>query len=281
MSELHVLEPGVFTTSQDLGRSGRAHLGVPRSGAADRASLRRANRLVGNSSGAAAWEVLLGGLRVEARGDVVLAVTGATVTVEVDDVLQGRDVALSLVKGQQLRIGRPTHGLRSYVAVRGGVDAAVVLGSRSYEQLGAIGPAPLRAGDIVRTGVDTAGPVYWSQVPSPEIPVQPALRFLPGTRADWLTDEAALLASSWTVAASSDRTGTRLVGPPLARRAGELASEGLLPGAVQVPADGQPIILGPDAGVTGGYPVVAVVVDADLDLLGQLAPGVTVKFQRA
>ena len=280
MSALRVHHPGGLTTVQDLGRPGRAHLGVPRSGAADRASLRLANRLVGNDDGAAALEVLGGGAVLEATTDVVVAVVGARCEITVDGRQRGRDVAVALAAGQVLRLGSTSAGIRVYVGLRGGVDVPEVLGSRSYDQLGAVGPAPLAGGDALAAGQAAAGPPVWEQVPTADPPDQPVLRVLPGPRADWLVGgPAALVEGTWTVSPHSDRTGVRLQGRPLARRTGDLASEGTVTGGIQVPPDGQPILLGPDAGVTGGYPLVAVVVDADVDAIGQLAPGTTVRFR--
>ena len=280
MTALAVEASGPFTTVQDLGRHGLAHLGVPRSGAADRASLRLANRLVGNPEGNAGLEVLGGGLRLTAMGDAVVAVTGARCPVHVDGRPQGPEVSLQLRAGDSLRLGTVTAGVRVYVSVRGGLDVPEVLGSRSYDQLGDFGPMPLRAGDLLAIGDAAAGPACWEPVPVPAPASSVTLRVLAGPRVDWLTGGvASLTRATWRVADTSNRSGLRLIGPSLDRRVGELASEGLLPGAVQVPADGQPILLGPDAGVTGGYPVVAVVLDADLDLAGQLAPGATLRFR--
>jgi allophanate hydrolase subunit 2 len=156
-----------------------------------------------------------------------------------------------------------------------------VLGSRSHDQLGGIGPAPLRAGDSLPIGAEPDRPPYWEVAPVRDIDPEPTLRIVAGPRDDWLLPPGIrqLTDERWTVLPMSDRTGLRLSGPRIGRRDGELPSEGLVPGAVQLPADGAPILLGPDAGVTGGYPAVAVVVDADLDRLGQLAPGARLGFR--
>ena len=281
MSGLRVLRVGALVTCQDLGRRGMAHWGVPRSGAADRGALRLANRLVGNEEGAAGLEVLAGGGVLRAQGAGVVAVTGATCEVAVGGRPEGRNVALRLADGEELALGPVTRGLRSYVAVQGGVAVAAVLGSRSYDQLGHLGPPPLRPDDLVPCGAQAVAEPQWEQVPVADVPAQPVLRVLPGPRDGWLEAGIdALLTTAWTVSPELDRTGVRLDGPPLRRRGGELPSEGMVPGAVQVPPDGRPILLGPDAAVTGGYPVVAVTIDADLDLVGQLAPGAVVRFRR-
>jgi len=264
---------------QDLGRPGRAHLGVPGSGAADRGSLRLANRAVGNPQEHAALEVLVGPAAFEAQDELVVAVTGAFCDVFVNDRAQGRGGALALGPGDVLRVAAGTRGLRTYVAVRGGFDLPAVLGSRSYDQLSDLGPPPLRRGDLLPVGDRYAEAPSWEALPFDDPPTEPVLRVTPGPRADWLTAPHQLGAKTWTVLPSSDRTGVRLGGSRVDLREGDLASEGVVPGSVQLPPDGLPIVLGPDAGVTGGYPVVAVVVDTDRDLIGQLAPGVRVRFQ--
>jgi biotin-dependent carboxylase-like uncharacterized protein len=274
MIEVLASRPGVFV--QDGGRFGYAALGVPRSGAFDRAAWRAANRVVGNPAGAAALEVTLGGFAFRATVACTVAVTGAACP----GAAWG--TAVSLRAGERLALGTPSTGVRSYVAVRGGIDVAPVLGSRSTDTLGGIGPAPVRTGDRLAVGPQPATPVTGVEA----VPVgrhQP-LRLLPGPRADWVEPAAiALLGSTeWRVRADSDRIGVRLDGPALRRRRhDELPSEPTLPGAVQVPADGRPILFGPDAPVTGGYPVVAVLADADLDQMAQLRPGDTVRFRPA
>lgn len=284
-----VLHPGALTTVQDLGRPGHAAEGIAVSGAADRAALRRANRLVGNPEGAAALEVALGGFRAVAEEDLWFAVTGAWGGVRLD----GRDVDPSTAhawpRGAELALDAFTHGVRAVVAVRGGVAASVAVGSRATDTLSGLGPAALRPGDAVDL-VDRhpAAPIPatdlhpWGPPPASAIDLEVA----PGPRADWFAQPELLFEGVWTVSARADRVGVRLDGPPLARtdgraRQGELASEGMLPGAVQVPPDGCPVILGPDGPVTGGYPVVAVVTDATRDALAQARPGTRVRFRHA
>jgi biotin-dependent carboxylase-like uncharacterized protein len=271
---IEIVDPGPFATVQDLGRSGWAALGVPRSGAFDRGAAQLANRLVGNEAPAAVLEATFGGLAVRALDAATFALTGA--------VCPGADfgVAFTAGAGVTFRLGTPPSGLRSYLAVRGGVAVEPVLGSRSTDLLGGLGPAPLRAGDRLPVGPEPAAPPSGAAAPSGR-PARP-LRVWPGPRADWFASNAldALTGSIWTVRAESDRVGVRLDGPPLRRvRDGELPSEPTLPGAVQVPADGRPILFGPDAPVTGGYPVLAVVADADLDAAAQLRPGDSVRFR--
>jgi biotin-dependent carboxylase-like uncharacterized protein len=268
---IEVVDPGPLATVQDEGRAGHAALGVARSGAFDRAALRLANRLVGNSGGCAAIEVTLGGLHVRLTASATIALTGAVCPGAPD-----WGVAVSLPAGTHVRLGRPNSGLRSYLAVRGGVTVAPVLGSRSTDTLSGLGPPPLRAGDRLPVGTATDAPVVGaSAAPGP----RPALRIRFGPRDDWFTAAARdlLLGAEWAVRHESNRIGVRLAGPALERSVpGELASEPTLPGALQVPTDGQPILFGPDAPVTGGYPVIAVVID--LDPAAQLRPGDAVRF---
>ena len=283
MGQLTVVSPGPRACFQDLGRLGRASQGVPRSGAADRGALRRGNRLLGNEPGAAGIEALFGSLVLEAIDETVVAVTGAPCAVTVDGRREAMDVSLRLRPGEQLRCGAPTAGLRTYVTARGGFAATVVLGSRSYDELGHIGPPPLVEGDRLVVEDAAGGQVWWEPVPVAPPAAVPVLSLDRGPRDDWASPDAlALLTSApWTVLPQSNRTGLRLSGPVLERRAGELPSEPTLPGSVQLPADGQPILLGPDCGTTGGYPIVGVVRDADLDLAGQAAPGSLLRFRWA
>jgi biotin-dependent carboxylase-like uncharacterized protein len=270
---LEVLAPGPLATVQDGGRTGYAPLGVPRSGAFDRGALRTANRLVGNPPDAAGLEVTLGGLALRLHRAATLALTGAPCA--------GLDhgVAVTLPAGAVLRLAAPRSGLRSYLAVRGAIALAPVLGSCSTDTLSALGPAPLCTGDLLAVGPEPATAVDGSLVPTP--PPVTQLRVVLGPRADWFAPDApaALADTPWTVRPDSDRIGVRLDGPPLRRLvAGELPSEPTLPGALQVPPDGRPILLGPDAPVTGGYPVIAVVRANDLSAAAQLRPGDRVRF---
>jgi biotin-dependent carboxylase-like uncharacterized protein len=271
---IEIVEPGPLATVQDLGRTGWAALGVPRSGAFDRAAATLANRLVGNPDGAATLELTFGGLVLRAGAAMTVALAGA--------VCPGLDwgTPVTLRAGAVVRLGAPHSGLRSYLAVRGGVAVDAVLGSCSTDLLSGLGPAPLRAGDQLAIGPPPhAAPSGTSA--APPAPVA-ELSALAGPRANWFAADAlARLADErWVVRGESDRVGVRLDGAPLPRRRdGELPSEPTLPGAVQVPADGRPIVFGPDAPVTGGYPVVAVLTDAALDAAAQLRPGDAVRFR--
>jgi KipI family sensor histidine kinase inhibitor len=285
--DLLVMQPGLQTTVQDLGRAGLAHLGVAGAGALDRGSLRRANRLVGNPASAAVLENALGGLVLKARIEQVLAVTGASVPITIGRTdaatrVVPTDAPFALHAGEQLSLDAPLWGVRSYVAVRGGFDVPLVLGSRSTDSMSGLGPAPLVVGTALR--VLPAPPT--SVVGAPEIPAAPpddvtVLRYLPGPRADWFSADtlADFDRTDWRVTAQSNRIGLRLDGPALARsRHGELPSEGTVSGAIQMPASGLPVLFLADHPVTGGYPVLGVVVHADLDRAAQLGTGARIRF---
>lgn len=273
---------GPLALVEDLGRPGYGDLGICPSGAADRASHRLANALVGNDVSAASLELLLGGLRAHVTRDTVVAFAGAPAPVTLD----GRPVAFAepirVGAGSEIALAAPVHGLRTYLAVRGGLDVTPVLGSRSSDPTTGVGPPRVRVGDEFPVGTLVAGDIpcvdaSTAFVRSGEL----LLRAVWGPRDDWLTDEARATFTSraWEVSAEGDRVGVRLVGAALSRsRDGELASEGLVRGAVQVPANGQPIAFLADHPTTGGYPVIAVVRDEDIDHLAQARPGTKVRF---
>ena len=278
---LTVVDPGPLTTVQDLGRPGWAHLGVPRSGALDQPAAALANRLVGNTVGAAVLETTLGGVTVRASTAMTLAVTGAECSVTVDgrQVPFGEPVAVP--GGRTITVGQARIGLRSYLAAAGGFTVAEVLGSRSTDTLSGMGPPPLTAGADLPVGEPVADPqgVDVSVVRRPPDPVP--LRLVPGPRADWFTDEVmgTLTGSTYTCSSDSNRVGLRLNGPRLERRRpDELPSEGLVLGAVQVPASGEPLVFLHDHPTTGGYPVIGVVRTEDLPACAQLRPGDAVRF---
>lgn len=289
---LTVLSTGPQSLIQDLGRPGFGDLGVPASGAADTVSARQANRLVGNPGGDALIETLLGGLALRAMGELVLAMTGATQDADISGSGGDRQAPprapFALHDGETLSLRAPRHGLRSYLAVRGGFEVDSALGSRSTDTLSGIGPAPLTAGTMLPVGFVDLGHV----VAHPEPALVPAvaqgavaLRITPGPRADWFDDEAlaGLCQSPWTAGTESNRIGIRLETggrqAPLRRiRAGELASEGTTTGSLQVPPSGLPVLFLADHPVTGGYPVIAVVVPEDLPAAAQIPPGAAVNF---
>jgi biotin-dependent carboxylase-like uncharacterized protein len=287
----------MLTLVEDLGRPGLAGTGVSPSGALDVRSLRAANRAVGNDAGAAALETV-GGLRVRARGRLVVAATGAlaALTSMPDDGGPERmpafGGAFTLGDGDELRLGTPARGARTYLAVRGGLDVPATLGSRSTDVLSGLGPAPLAAGGVLPVGdLGTAAiPLGDAGAADPgSLPVAGGeavvLRLVLGPRDDWFDDDSldALGEQEWEVTPRSNRVGLRLSGVPLRRRPGtetrELPSEGCVTGALQVPPDGQPVLFLADHPVTGGYPVVGAVVAAQLGLAGQLPVGARVRFE--
>ncbi len=277
MTGLEILSPGPLTLVQDLGRPGLAHHGVSRSGAADRRAHALANRLVANPPDRATLEITLGGFTARVhRGSVEVAITGADTCPRADGIPFGTNSVRRLEPGQVLSLGIPRTGLRSYLAVRGGIAVDPVLGSRSYDTLSRIGPAPLQTGDIVPVGSPPQVFPELDQAPAASISGGPIrLSVIRGPRADWFDDPDALVRTAWEVSGHSDRVGVRLTGPALANRwpGRQLPSEGTVRGAIQVPPSGRPVILGPDHPVTGGYPVIGVVTDADTDVLAQARPG--------
>lgn len=285
---LEIVEPGVLALVEDLGRPGLGAMGVGRSGAADEAGFRLANRLVANHEGAAAVEFVLGGLAVRFRRTATVALTGAPADVRVGERGAAFNAPFSVRAGEVLRVGRPARGLRGYLAVRGGIGVPPVLGSRSWDSLARIGPPPLRAGDLLPLGDDHDGEPSVDVAPVAAQPGEATLRVLPGPRADRFEPSAldTLFGTAYEVTAESDRVGLRLDGAPL-RAAGangaagaiELPPEGMVTGALQVPPSGRPVLFLADHPVTGGYPVVGVVLSADLPLAAQLRPGDEVRFR--
>ena len=284
---------GVSATIQDLGRPGHADLGVGPAGAMDRGALTRANRIVGNSAGRAGVEVLGAGFSVRAIADQVIAVTGAASRLIVRDPagsgagatrIPAVDSAFALLRGEELTIDRAEAGTWSYVAFRGGVDARSVLGSRSRDTHAGLGPESLVAGSgmsILPASVSSV--VVNESAPDRTTADVVVLRVVSGPRDDWFTPDSVdrFFSQLWTVSNQFSRMACRLNGPPLERAvADELQSEGLVRGSVQVPPEGQPLVFAADHPVTGGYPVIGVVVDADLDMAAQLRPGDSVRFSR-
>ncbi|CAJ1493217.1 5-oxoprolinase/urea amidolyase family protein [[Mycobacterium] kokjensenii] len=279
---LEILHTGPLALVEDLGRAGLGHLGVSPSGAADRRSHTLANRLLANPDDRATIEVAFGGLSVRVRGgDVDIAVTGADTDPDVDGVSFGTNSIQRVRDGQVVSLGRPRSGLRSYLGVRGGIEVTPVLGSRSYDVMNAIGPSPLRDGDVLQIGERAGHYPEIDQAPVATITDDVVeLRVTPGPRDDWFVDPDIMVRTNWLVSNRSDRVGMRLVGMPLEYRwpDRQLPAEGADRGAIQILPNGFPIILGPDHPVTGAYPVVGVVVDEDIDTLAQVRPGQTVRM---
>lgn len=282
MTTLEILRTGPLALVQDLGRVGLAHLGVTRSGAADRGSHTLANRLVANPDDRATIEVTFGGLSARVRGgDVDVVVTGADTDPAVNGNVFGTNSVQHVRDGDVISLGAPLAGLRSYLGVRGGIDVTPVLGSRSYDVMSGIGPLPLQPGDVLPIGERTDDYPELDQAPVAAIDEHLVeLRVVPGPRDEWLADPDALVRSIWMVSDRSDRVGMRLEGRPLQYRwpDRQLPSEGAARGAIQVPPNGLPVILGPDHPITGGYPVAGVLAEDDIDKVAQVRPGQYVRL---
>jgi biotin-dependent carboxylase-like uncharacterized protein len=279
---MEVIRPGLLDLVMDLGRPGFRAQGVPEGGAADAPALILASRLVGNADRAAGLELLLRGpaLRFPEGGRVALA--GADMQARLDGAPAPHGRMLEIPPGGELELGQATSGLRAYLAVAGGIDAPLVLGSRSTFFPGGFGGwrgRALKAGDRLPLGTAPAASKGVCLAPVREGP----LRLLPGPQLAGFADGAlkTLTAAEFRVGADSNRLGLRLSGPALEYAGSELASQAVLPGAVQVPPDGQPIILGWDGPVTGGYPVIAGIIAADLPRLAQFRPGDALRFSFA
>ncbi|MFJ6835366.1 biotin-dependent carboxyltransferase family protein [Streptomyces sp. NPDC091209] len=276
-----VVRAGALTTVQDQGRPGHAHLGVPRSGALDTPAAALANRLVANPDGAAVLETTLNGCSLRPRSAVVVAVTGAPCPVTVDGRPAAWGAPVRVPGGALLDVGSARAGLRSYVAVSGGVAVDPVLGSRSTDLLSGLGPPPLTDGAVLPLGNPGALHARVDVVPHRAPPAELVLRVTLGPRDDWFTEPAVrtFTTRSYRVSAASNRIGLRTEGPSLERAvSGELPSEGMVLGAVQVPPDGTPVVFLADHPTTGGYPVIAVVRPGDLPAAAQAVPGTPVRF---
>jgi biotin-dependent carboxylase-like uncharacterized protein len=282
---IDILNAGLLTTVQDLGRPGYAHLGVPHSGALDVPALELANHLVGNPPEAAGLETTLRGCTLRTREATVAAVTGAPAEVRVNGHSAPMAAPLVLAPGSTVEVGPARTGVRCYLAFAGGVTVAPVLGSRATDTLSGLGPPPLRAGDLVPLGNRWGEPALLDTVRNRRtIWDEITLAVTIGPRDDWFTEDAlrTLLSTPYSLSTKSNRVGARMIGESLTRaEAGELPSEGIVLGAVQVPADGQPLVFLADHPTTGGYPVVAVVDRVDLPLLAQARPGAIVRFRQA
>lgn len=283
---VRVLRPGMLTTVQDLGRPGLGALGVPPSGAMDGFALRLANRLVGNEDGAAGLELTLLGPEILFEADCAIALAGA----HFDAQLAGRPLphaeAVQVRGGETLALGRALDGLRGYLAFSGGITVEAVLGSRSTflpAGFGGFAGRALRAGDMLSLArgkePDALRRLRPGALAGPASPAVVRVVIGPQSEAFSAAGHATFLASSYSVSSRSDRMGVRLEGAPIERvAAADLPPEGLAPGAIQVPGDGQPIILGADRPTTGGYTKIATVISVDLSLVAQARPGDALRF---
>ncbi|MCE9565317.1 MAG: biotin-dependent carboxyltransferase family protein [Planctomycetes bacterium] len=268
---LHVRDAGLLSLLVDRGRANVRHLGMPLGGAADRVALALGNGLVGNSPEAVALEVTLLGPTLEARHPTACVVFGAAFQSTVNGHAISLGTTFTLEPGDILRVGGTRTGCRGYLCVAGGFESAAILGSRSSLE-------PVRAGDVLMCrSARIEGRSL--QIEAREQSAETRLRVLDGPQRDWFTNEA-FFTQEYEVSPASNRMGVRFKGTPLLRRPGELVSEAVAPGAVQITNDGMPVVLGVDGQTIGGYAKIAHVIRADLDLLAQLRPGDRVRFVR-
>lgn len=288
LATIQVQEPGLFTTVQDLGREGFGPMGVSPSGAADAISLRTGNRLVGNAEGAAGLEMtLIGGTFVFPEGGP-LALAGSDFGATLDGKPIELWTSIEARAGQALRLGPTRSGARCYLCVRGGIEVKLFLGSASTHILSGLGGhegRALRKGDVLKIG-KANGP-YRKRTAAAKalegLSPRKVLRVTPGPQSDWFPEASQRLfyGSTYRVAEESNRMGLRLEGAPIpAPPGGEMISEGVALGAIQVPEGGQPILLFVEQQTTGGYSKIANVISADFHSLGQLRPRDEVRFEQ-
>lgn len=283
---IRILDPGAQTTVQDLGRPGYLRYGIPPSGPVDRWAFVLANRLVGNPDGAAALECTVVGPRFEVLVPCAVAVTGAEMPASVNGADAPAWTTLHLRPGDVVRVGTARAGVRAYVAFSGGIDVPLVLGSRSTYlrgRLGGLEGRALRRGDALRLFPAPLPPLrtvdgQWV----PPLGGEPEIRVVLGPQADRFTRDGldAFLTGPYEMLPQSDRMGARLRGPRVRHADGhDIISDGIALGSVQVPGDGQPIVLLVDRQSTGGYTKVATVCSFDIGRLGQVKPGQRVRFR--
>lgn len=285
---IRVLQPGLLTTVQDEGRWGHQRFGVPVAGPMDRVSHRLANLIVGNRASSAALEVTLVGPELEFEKEALFAVTGAEFALSLDDARLSMNTLHAARAGQRLSFGDRRAGARAYVAVAGGIDMPLVLGSRATHvasRTGGLEGRALRAGDRLPPAGEAertvrAGDRWPGVIRLPNRGVR--IRVIPGPHQDRFGADgiAALEAGRYSVSAESDRMGYRLSGPALRQSAeGEVISSAVPTGSIQVPPSGEPIILMADHQTTGGYPRIGTVITADVPLVAQLAPADWIQFE--
>jgi biotin-dependent carboxylase-like uncharacterized protein len=277
-----ILWPGPLTTVQDLGRPGYGRWGIVPGGAADRGSLRLANRLVGNAEGAAALEITGGGFRARFSRPSLIAVAGALAPLTVAGRAFAVHAPVHVPGAAEVVVGHPSSGVRSYLAVRGGIGTPPVLGSRSTDLVAGLGNGRLEPGDELPIGAQATHHPNVDLAPVAGRPDRLVLTLIKGPRDDWFTPEALNLLRStpYIVSPESDRIGIRFSGLQLRRSiVRELPSEPVMRGAVEVPPDGQPIMFLADHPTTCGYPIVAVAEPGSTDIAAQLRPGDRVHFR--
>jgi len=285
---LQILDPGFLTTIQDLGRNGYQQFGVTRGGAMDVLALHEANALAGNDAGDACIEIASSGFAVRALASCIVAVAGASYALRVYERNVPCNAALFLRAGDVLHFDAPTWGRYAYLALGGGLDAPRVLGSRATavrDGFGGLGGRALQSGDVLRAPrnvlpMERAGKMLSEKFAQDYLNDAP-LRVLWGPHAEFFGDAAReqFLRAEYRVSDLSDRMGTRLAGAAIPRREGELLSCGVTRGTVQIPPDGQPIVLQADHQTAGGYPILATVIRADISRLAQKRAGERVTFE--
>lgn len=288
MEIFEVVQPGLLTTVQDKGRYGYQRYGVSVSGAMDGYALLVANLLVGNDEGDACLEITVLGPRLSVLDDTVVAVTGADLSAALNDGALPMWKTVRVCSGDTISFGHPKRGCRGYLAVAGGIDVPVVMASRSTyirSRLGGLDGRPLLSGDRLRRG-KTRAEVSLKRLPPqyiPEYQAENELRVVLGPQDDYFTEKGihTFLHSEYVISAQADRMGYRLEGPPVEHKAGaDIVSDGIPPGAVQVPGDGLPVVLLADRQTTGGYVKIATVSTVDLPKLAQAEVGARVRFLR-
>jgi antagonist of KipI len=287
---IEVLKPGLMTTVQDLGRFGYQGYGMPVAGAMDSLALQIGNLLVGNARHEAALEVTMAGPRLRFQSDTVIAITGAHLHPTVDGNPVTCWKSMRIQQGQVLDFGQPVEGLRAYVAIAGGIAVQPVMGSKSTylkARVGGFHGRPLKRGDCLpigtpRRSLDDLSGRWLSREECPRYPRQKKVRVVLGPQKDAFTEEGlrTFLTEVYEVTPQSDRMGYRLRGPKIQHReSADIISDAVAPGAIQVPADGQPIILMADRQTVGGYTIIGTVISVDLPWVAQAAPGTRLLFE--
>lgn len=289
-ARLSIGRPGLLTTVQDLGRFGFRRFGMPASGAMDLPALRLANRLVGNPDASAVLEMTIQGPELEFEHDAVIAITGADLSPAIDGAPVPNWTTLEIKNGRRLAFSTRRSGARAYLAIAGGFEVPMVLGSRSTHlrsQIGGFLGRALREGDELVAGIPPAGDHtrIGTTVPEEIRPIykaDPTVRIVLGPQLEHFTEDVVrtLTHNRYTISPQSDRMGYRLAGPPLAHSGTpDIVSDATPPGAIQVPASQQPILLMVECQTTGGYPKIGVVISVDLPLAAQLVPGDRLGFE--
>jgi antagonist of KipI len=286
---IHVLRPGLLTTIQDMGRYGYQHFGVSVSGAMDRWALMVGNRLLGNPDQAAGLEITIQGPELFIERALTIAITGADLSPSAHGAMLPMWAVVAMAAGSRLQFGLRRQGARAYLAVAGGIDEPLILGSRSthtHTGVGSLGGRALQKGDRLKVGVATTASAQYVGRAFPQSHrsrylTSPTVRVIPGPHVDRFTHEAlqVLVESPYRVTSESDRMGYRLRGAALRHRtSADLVSHAVTFGAIQIPAEGQPILLMADCQTTGGYATLATMIAADRSVAAQVSPGDSLSF---